>query len=673
MITCPNCHTQFEQDCNFCGNCGKPIPESVRQAATVQQHDTFIGKWLDRKYYIQSRIAEGGMGIVYLAIQRGVGQKVAIKKLHASFYENETIVKRFYDEARSYAKISHPNAVKLYDLFKVKGQLCIVMEYVDGRTLTEYIDKQYEFSNRQIIDICIQLADALGAIHRAGIIHRDLKSDNVMLVETTSKRFSVKILDFGIAKIVDQPAASQTQTGIIVGTPEYMAPEQCYGQSVDHRVDIYAFGVLMYLIVCGHLPFMSESAVALMQMQVSEPVPPPIKRDGSEVHPRFAEIISKCLQKKPEDRYSSFEDVITDLSDLTAFIEIPQTPSFAVHINDILNQVSHTDLTASKSSKPDIQDDSDELPMFDMNDDDVEMDDNLEDSKLFLPPVSEQETESEPEPELEPEPEQKRSEFVLPVQERKSGQYTLQSDDTEEEEDDDDDENDENDDSFIISDSDDIEPVNDDDLYAPHRSNAGQKLIIAFIVLALIAGVGYALHLHGFIHIPGLGAEQKQEQAVIHGSETDVPPESEEHAADNPPQPEPPEPEPIKLPDPAPPAAVASQIHIDRGIAIATMQKAQASLKEVKLEEVSNLMNVVKKKEKSLTKEDNALMTQINEKQERYQLLIDTAEKERRHQNCSKIDALIQPLQEDEQVMRELLSKQSKKCHDALNAPPLTV
>ena len=130
------------------------------------------------------------------------------------------------DEARSYGKITHPNAVKLHDLLNVKGQICIVMEFVAGKTLTQYIESGYVFSLRQIVDISLQIADALGTVHRAGIIHRDLKTENIMLMETVPGRFSVKILDFGIAKMLDKPVDRKTKDGLIVGTPEFMSPEQ---------------------------------------------------------------------------------------------------------------------------------------------------------------------------------------------------------------------------------------------------------------------------------------------------------------------------------------------------------------------------------------------------------------------------------------------------------------
>ena len=141
MITCPKCHHQVADDARFCGNCATPIV-AAGASEDVELSDPFVGKCIDNKYYITERIAAGGMGVVYRATQKGVGQDVAIKRLHADFYQDPVIVKRFINEARSYGEITHPNAVKLHDLLNVNGQICIVMEYVKGRTLRDYIDNE---------------------------------------------------------------------------------------------------------------------------------------------------------------------------------------------------------------------------------------------------------------------------------------------------------------------------------------------------------------------------------------------------------------------------------------------------------------------------------------------------------------------------------------------------
>ena len=309
MIECPKCHMQCPDDALYCGDCAAPLPRP-------DSGDPFVGLCIDDKYIITKRIASGGMGIVYLARQKGTGQYVAIKKLHAEHYRDKVIVERFMDEARSYGRITHPNAVKLHDLLNVNGQICIVMEYVAGKTLTQYLELGKIFSLRQIADISLQIADALGTVHRAGIIHRDLKTENIMLVETVSGRFSVKILDFGIAKMLGKPSDRRTKEGIIVGTPEFMSPEQCFGTDIDGRTDIYAFGILMYAMICNRLPYSCESPMGLLQMQISAPLPDLQRLTGEPVPDALKRLVHKCMMKSRDDRYASFDEVIDDLTQI---------------------------------------------------------------------------------------------------------------------------------------------------------------------------------------------------------------------------------------------------------------------------------------------------------------------------------------------------------------------
>ncbi|MFA5624248.1 MAG: serine/threonine-protein kinase [Bradymonadales bacterium] len=305
MITCPECQLENVNDAVFCGQCARRLIE--------KEEDNFVGKLINGRYLVKRKIAAGGMGEVYLATQTGIEQDVAIKKLYKHLYREESIVRRFVNEARSYAKITHPNAVKIHDLLNVNGELCIIMEFVRGKTLTQYLKERYHFSLEQILTIAMQLADALGTVHREGIIHRDLKTENIMLQETIPGRFSVKVLDFGIAKIVDN-TEHQTEHGLIFGTPEFMSPEQAYGIDIDHRADIYAFGVLLYCMVVEKLPFSGDSKLEILRKQVDEEPPKPKLWDGTPVDMRLEAIILKCLQKKKEDRYQDFSEVITDLS-----------------------------------------------------------------------------------------------------------------------------------------------------------------------------------------------------------------------------------------------------------------------------------------------------------------------------------------------------------------------
>ena len=272
---------------------------------------------IDDKYIIMEPLASGGMGEVYLAYQKTANQKVAIKKLKREYYQDQVAVKRFINEAHLYGQVTHPNAVKLHDVLTVDGQLCIVMEYVAGKTLAQYMKSGYVFSTRQIIDIALQIADALATFHQARIIHRDLKPDNVMLIETVPGRFSVKILDFGIAKLKTECSNNTlTQNGTIVGTPMFMSPEQCYGQEIDFRSDIYSFGILLFVMICNRLPYDVPNPVAIIQKQVAEPLPEMTRLDSSNIPLGLECIVRKCTMKKADDRYQSFMDVIADLTAL---------------------------------------------------------------------------------------------------------------------------------------------------------------------------------------------------------------------------------------------------------------------------------------------------------------------------------------------------------------------
>lgn len=650
MITCPKCHHQVADDARFCGNCATPIV-AAGASEDVELSDPFVGKCIDNKYYITERIAAGGMGVVYRATQKGVGQDVAIKRLHADFYQDPVIVKRFINEARSYGEITHPNAVKLHDLLNVNGQICIVMEYVKGRTLRDYIDNHYHFSNRQIIDICLQIADALGTVHRAGIIHRDLKSDNIMLVETVSKRFSVKILDFGIAKIRDGSDVSQTQNGLIVGSPEFMAPEQCFGQKIDHRVDIYAFGILMYLMICEQLPFSSDSGMALMQMQISKAIPQMTRPDHTEVLPGFVAIVNKCLEKNPDDRYNSFDDVIVDLTEIQ---EGRQTSIAVSAVYETVPEPAQDTKTASDAPKE--ADDSEDEP-----DDGFVLDDGDEPrhSLMFTIDASE-------------------SELKLSDEDDSSDNDAGEAAETDDEEDDND--------GFSLGNIGDLDAPSDLSANSVHESHTGRNIFVALLIL-LIGGGGvlYYLHNSGRIDMHPLidrvmGRETKP--AVTEPVTTDpivpetVAVESGNTAVAAPEVPAvQPDPEPAlpKLPDPAPPSAVASRQNIDRGIARAAMDQAAKMLKGASFDDVMPLLSAVEAQKSILTEADIALHAQLVDTKERYQTMVDQAKKAQRNMKCDTIRELIEPLQDDEQAMRDLLNKHLQKCEYVEKSAPLTV
>ena len=191
MRVCPSCFAQESDDAQFCGLCGAQLFEVVPSSTSL------VGLVLADKYVIQRLIARGGMGEVYLGEHKGIGQKVAVKILSRHFKGDETVVRRFVNEARSYGRVTHPNAVKIYDLSQLDdGTLYLVMEYIDGETLTQHVERRGGLDNEHVIHLAIQLSDVLLAAHAQGVVHRDLKPDNIMLIESKPRTLLDKGLGF---------------------------------------------------------------------------------------------------------------------------------------------------------------------------------------------------------------------------------------------------------------------------------------------------------------------------------------------------------------------------------------------------------------------------------------------------------------------------------------------
>jgi serine/threonine-protein kinase len=329
--------------CPVCGRghaAGKPCPSaaaklsagatlalgapSVTPLPEVEQPvDPVVGSTVG-SFRVVRPLGRGGMGSVYLAEHPVIGSKVAIKFLHESMASSADLVGRFYDEARAVNLIGHENIVGIYDLSLLPpSRYYIVMEYLDGDTLTALL-RRGPVDPRVAVDILLQLCDALQCAHERGVVHRDLKPDNVFLLKRRGRDHFVKLVDFGIAKLRDVPGAgSHTAAGMIVGTPEYMSPEQCDNRPVDSRTDLYALGVMAYELVTGRLPFSGRSIAQLLIAHLKEPPIPPRQVNPS-VHPALAAAIERALAKRPEDR---FPDMAACASALAAALEELTTPA----------------------------------------------------------------------------------------------------------------------------------------------------------------------------------------------------------------------------------------------------------------------------------------------------------------------------------------------------------
>lgn len=274
------------------------------------------GQVIDGRWRIEKKIGEGGMGSVYLGRQVNIDRPVAIKTLRREIGSSEEFVKRFELEARAAGRISNPHCVTIFESGKSEelgGLLYLVMEYLNGESLASRIERG-RMNPRDAVKVGIEIAAGLAAAHDEGIVHRDLKPDNVFLVSTPGGEFHAKVLDFGIAKAMGEDA-KLTQSGVIIGTPYYMSPEQCTAQEVDERSDLYALGTILYEMLSGRTPFISPTPIAVL-VEVVNKTPPTLLELGVPISPAINDFVMKLLSKAPADRPSSAMEVKRTLESL---------------------------------------------------------------------------------------------------------------------------------------------------------------------------------------------------------------------------------------------------------------------------------------------------------------------------------------------------------------------
>lgn len=267
------------------------------------------GRVLGRRYEILEEIGSGGMAIVYKARDYKLSRLVAIKVLKQEFALDETILNKFKKEALAAGSLTHPNIVAVYDLGHEIGCDYIVMEYIDGITLKDYIKRRDMLSSEEVVKIAIKIAEALKVAHMGGIIHRDIKPQNIMVTPSGD----VKVTDFGIAKAASQTTV--TATGETLGSVHYLSPEQARGGEVDARSDLYSLGITMYEMATKELPFTAETPVAVAMKQIHENFPDPAAK-APQLWPGLRDIILKLTQKLPEWRYQSADELIRDMKHL---------------------------------------------------------------------------------------------------------------------------------------------------------------------------------------------------------------------------------------------------------------------------------------------------------------------------------------------------------------------
>ncbi|MEZ4398614.1 MAG: serine/threonine-protein kinase [Kofleriaceae bacterium] len=281
-----------------------------------------IGTTLLGRYAVNRKIGQGGMGAVYEATHTLIGKRVAVKVLLDKYARKEQVVARLEQEARLASSIGHEHIIDITDFGQTEdGRTFVVMEFLEGESLGELLNRHGPLPEHRIADIARQVASALGAAHAKGVVHRDVKPDNVFLLRRKDKDF-VKVVDFGISKSMrssdlgEEDSPRLTQTGMVLGTPLYMSPEQARGdEELDARIDIYALGVIMYELATGRVPFTGTNYLAIIsQVLNDEPRPPRASRP--ELSEEFQNIIFKALAKDPAERYQTTDELIADLSTL---------------------------------------------------------------------------------------------------------------------------------------------------------------------------------------------------------------------------------------------------------------------------------------------------------------------------------------------------------------------
>lgn len=331
MPICPKCgHASSELG----GKCPYDeyyfVPE---ETANDSRNDPMIGTIIADKYIIIALINEGGMGAVYRALQTPIGREVALKVLRAELRESEQGGDRFIREARAVARLQHPNIINLHDFgFDHTKHPYMVMEYAPGVSMTRWLlDEKLTFD--RILHVIRQILSALQEAHECGIVHRDLKPENMIIAKSGTDRDFVKLLDFGIARVINEGATkSLTREGEVFGTPHYMAPEQARGEkNIGPPADVYAVGIMLFEMLTGEQPYDAPTPLAVLFQHINEPLPPVTPRPGVSFPPAVAEVVRIATAKEVKDRYQSSLEFLNALDQAA--------PHGSVSMHAVLNAV----------------------------------------------------------------------------------------------------------------------------------------------------------------------------------------------------------------------------------------------------------------------------------------------------------------------------------------------
>ena len=323
---CPQCEMFLDHDAMFCAECGLPLslPEAAGPHPYYESHyqaslptirlvdpDPLIGRVIDGKYELAAQLGKGGMSVVYRARRVRIGDDVAVKILMGKFVKDDAALARFRREARAAAMLHHPNVITIHDFGETADELApafIVMEFVRGTPLRDLLSSEGHFPAERAIRMMRGICAGVGAAHRQGVVHRDLKPENILVVapDDDYEFESVRVVDFGLAKLLTD-ADSWKSAAVVLGTPFYMSPEQCMGEPLDTRSDVYSLGAMFYEMVAGKRPFGAETVSGVISKHLYE-APPPLPASLG-LPRRISAAIIQALAKEPDDRPQNATDL----------------------------------------------------------------------------------------------------------------------------------------------------------------------------------------------------------------------------------------------------------------------------------------------------------------------------------------------------------------------------